>query len=394
MRLIRYLHTARSDFSHAVIGGGIVGTAIAAEFQKDGHNVLLIEKNPHLGMETTSRNSEVVHSGIYYPKHTLKSKLCIEGRNLIYNALDTGKFNSVQVAVQKCGKLVVAQDEQEAEYLHKLHKYVKEELDVKTEFLSHRQLKSRYPHISGVLALNSPTTGIISAHDYLLYHQTQLENHEGTTAFNTTVTDIEYNRGTSNYTVTCSTEDDEAFEFTADVVINSAGLHAQKVSNLLLPPERHYTPYFAKGTYFSYSPVKSLGKFTDTLIYPCPNHNIAALGTHLTFDIGGQIKFGPDLEWLDVNDANEIDYTPSHANLEAAYVAVRRYFPHLQSGELSPSYSGVRPKIASAEETKKGFVDFLIKQEEGYPGFVNLLGIESPGLTSAWAIAKYVKQLL
>lgn len=397
LRLARSFHVStrlRSDFSHVVIGGGIVGTAIASEIQKDNHNVLLLEKHSLLGTETTSRNSEVIHGGIYYPKDSLKSRLCIEGKHMIYDALEKGMFNSVQVPMRKCGKLIVAQDETEMEYLTKIHDFTNNELGVETEFYSESSLKSKYPHIKGTLALNSPTTGIISVHDYLLYHQTQFENNEGTLSINTEVTDIEFNQGTSNYKIYCRDIDGMEFDITADSVINSGGLFAPLISNFLLPPSRHYTSYFAKGTYFSYQPEKSLGKFTDKLIYPCPNPNAASLGTHLTFDLGGQIKFGPDLEWLETNDPNLIDYSPSANNLDLAYQAVKRYLPAIQKQELTPSYMGVRPKILSKEESKKQFADFVIKPEEGYPGFINLLGVESPGVTASWAIAKYVKNLL
>lgn len=397
MKLIRSLHTTarlKADFSHVVIGGGIIGTSIASELQKDSHNVLLLEKNSHLGMETTSRNSEVIHGGIYYPKDSLKSKLCIQGKEMIYKAVEDGLFSSVQVPIKKCGKLIVAQDEEEIEYLRKIHNFTNNEVGVPTDFYNESQLKSEYPHLKGKLALNSPTTGIISVHDYLLYHQTQFENNDGILSTNTEVTDINFNQGIPNYSISCRDIEGNDFEITSDCVINSGGLFAPKISNLLLPASRHYTGYFAKGTYFSYQPIKSLGKFTDKLIYPCPNPNAASLGTHLTFDMGGQIKFGPDLEWLKVNDPELIDYSPSDSNLQLAYEAVKRYLPAIQKEELSPSYTGVRPKVLSKEKSKNQFADFIIKHEPDYPGFINLLGMESPGVTAAWAIANHVKSLL
>ena len=145
--------------------------------------------------------------------------------------------------------------------------------------------------------------------------------------------------------------------------------------------------------YFSYLPTTSIGKITDVLIYPCPNPNASSLGTHLTFDLGGQLRFGPDLEWLDIKRAEDIDYTPNPQNLKEAYKAIKTYFPSITLDSLHPSYSGVRPKIYSLEENMKKFADFEIKQEPGYPGFVNLLGMESPGLTASWAIGEYVKDL-
>lgn len=390
---LRHFHTSavlQSDFSHVVIGGGVVGTAIAAELQEQpGNEVLLIDKNEQLGMETTSRNSEVIHAGIYYPPNSLKSKLCIAGKNKIYDAWAKGNF---QVALKQCGKWVVAQTDKEAEYLEKINNIAKE-VNVPVNFISPKTAKAKHPLIRAETAiLESPTTGIISAHDYTLFHQARFESNNGTIGLNTELTDLEYNKGTSNYTLHLESDAGE-MELTSDNVVNAAGLYAAQVSNLLLPKERHYQGYFAKGNYFSYLPTTSIGKITDVLIYPCPNPNASSLGTHLTFDLGGQLRFGPDLEWLDIKRAEDIDYTPNPQNLKEAYKAIKTYFPSITLDSLHPSYSGVRPKIYSLEENMKKFADFEIKQEPGYPGFVNLLGMESPGLTASWAIGEYVKDL-
>ena len=390
---LRHFHTLavlQSDFSHVVIGGGVVGTAIAAELQEQqGNEVLLIDKNEQLGMETTSINSEVIHAGIYYPPNSLKSKLCIAGKNKIYDAWAKGNF---QVALKQCGKWVVAQTDKEAEYLEKINNIAKE-VSVPVNFISPTKAKAKYPLIRAETAiLESPTTGIISSHDYTLFHQARFENNNGTIGLNTELTDLEYNKGTSNYTLRLESDAGE-MELTSDNVVNAAGLYAAQVSNLLLPKERQYQGYFAKGNYFSYLPTTSIGKITDVLIYPCPNPNASSLGTHLTFDLGGQLRFGPDLEWLDIKRAEDIDYTPNPQNLKEAYKAIKTYFPSITPDSLHPSYSGVRPKIYSLEENMKKFADFEIKQEPGYPGFVNLLGMESPGLTASWAIGEYVKDL-
>lgn len=390
---LRHFHTLavlQSDFSHVVIGGGVVGTAIAAELQEQpGNEVLLIDKNEQLGMETTSRNSEVIHAGIYYPPNSLKSKLCIAGKNKIYDSWAKGNF---QVALKQCGKWVVAQTDKEAEYLEKINNIAKE-VNVPVNFISPKTAKAKHPLIRAETAiLESPTTGIISSHDYTLFHQARFENNNGTIGLNTELTDLEYNKGTSNYTLRLESDAGE-MELTSDNVVNAAGLYAAQVSNLLLPKERHYQGYFAKGNYFSYLPTTSIGKITDVLIYPCPNPNASSLGTHLTFDLGGQLRFGPDLEWLDIKRAEDIDYTPNPQNLKEAYKAIKTYFPSITPDSLHPSYSGVRPKIYSLEENMKKFADFEIKQEPGYPGFVNLLGMESPGLTASWAIGEYVKDL-
>ena len=390
---LRHFHisaVSRSDFSHVVIGGGVIGTAIAAELQEQlGNEVLLIDKNEQLGMETTSRNSEVIHAGIYYPPNSLKSKLCIAGKNKIYDAWTKGNF---QVPLKKCGKWVVAQTDKEAEYLEKINKIAKE-VDVLVNFISSTTAKAKYPLIRAETAiLESPTTGIISAHDFTLFHQARFENNNGTVGLNTELTSLEYNKPTSNYTLYLESDSGE-MKLTSDNVVNAAGLYAAQVSNLLLPSERHYQGYFAKGNYFSYLPTTSIGKITDVLIYPCPNPNASSLGTHLTFDLGGQLRFGPDLEWLDIKRAEDIDYTPNPQNLKEAYKAIKTYFPSVTLDSLHPSYSGVRPKIYSLEDNMKKFADFEIKEEAGYPGFVNLLGMESPGLTASWAIGEYVKDL-
>lgn len=398
--LIRRFHTnvaLKSDFSHVVVGGGIIGTSIASRLQSLGNNnVLLIDKNDHLGLETTSRNSEVIHAGLYYPKDSLKAQLCIEGKHKIYNVLDKGMFSSVQVPIKKCGKFIVAQDDEEQEYLEKLHNHAKE-LNVETEFVSKKSFDSKYPLLKAEKSvLLSPTTGIISVHDFTLYYQTQFENNEGTMGLRTELTDINFNSATANYSLECFDHNaGEPFEITTDSVINCGGLYAPHISNLLLPPDRHITPYFAKGTYFTFQPETPLNQaITDKLVYPVPNPNAASLGTHLTFDMGGQIKFGPDLEWLDIENANQINYTPNEYNLLAAYEQIKRYFPKITMNDLSASYTGVRPKVVSRIENKLKFADFIIREEEAFPGFINLLGIESPGVTASWAISDYVKDIL
>lgn len=384
----------KADFSHVVIGGGIVGTAIGAELQSiEGNNVLIAEKNEHLGMETTSRNSEVIHAGIYYPKDSLKGQLCIKGKQKIYEAFEKGDF---QVPLQKCGKWVVAQNDSEKEYLDKMYNFAKD-LDVPVSFVPTSLGNEKLPLIRAESAiLESPTTGIISAHDYTTFFLTQFELHEGTLGLKTELVDVQYDSSTPCYRLNFKESDTgNVFEITTDNLINSAGLHAQKIANMVLPSDRHFKSYFSKGTYFSYSPIDLIktSSITDKLIYPCPNPNASSLGTHLTFDLGGQLRFGPDAQWLDIESADAIDYAANDKNLTKAYEAVSSYFPKIKLEELSASYSGVRPKLYSKEDSTKKFSDFYIKEEEGFKGFVNLIGIESPGLTSSWAIADYVKNI-
>lgn len=380
-----------ADFSHVVIGGGVVGTAIAAELlAKSGSNVALVEQHEMLGMETTSRNSEVIHAGLYYPPDSLKARLCIRGKELIYEKLDP-QF----VPYSKCGKYVVAQSENEEAYLEKLFKNATA-LNVPVSLVSPAIVKQTSPLIRAEHgALESPTTGIISAHDLNLYHQTNLENNGGTIAINTRVDGIEYEALTPQYRIFCTEQGSkEKFEITADNLVNSGGLFAQQIANMVLPAERHFKSYFAKGSYFSYTPLVPIptSKITSKLIYPCPNPNASSLGTHLTFDLGGQLRFGPDLEWVDesIQDAADLNYDVSTKNLQAAEAAIKTFYPGIKLEDLLPSFLGFRPKLVSREQNNSQFADFYIKEEEGFKGFVNLVGIESPGLTSSMAIGEYV----
>lgn len=375
-----------------MIGGGCVGTAIASQLQLvPGNSVGLLDQHEMLGMETTSRNSEVIHAGIYYPTDSLKSKLCLRGKELIYSKLDP-----LVVPYRKCGKWVVAQTEDEAEYLEKLHK-IASSLDVPTLLILKSFVHDIHPLVRAEYgALESPTTGIISAHDLVSYGNAEFENMGGTVGLNTKVVDIEYQKELQRYLLHCTEAgSQERFTLTTDNIVNSAGLHAPKIANMLLPIERQVDTYFAKGNYFSFAPTVpiSTSKVTSKLIYPCPNPNASSLGTHLTFDLGGQIRFGPDINWLSTTDANEISYDVDADNLEAALQAIKTYLPFVKLEDLQPSYSGVRPKLVSEQDNKKSFVDFYIKEEEGFKGFVNLMGIESPGLTSSLAIGEFVKNI-
>lgn len=368
-----------------------MGTAIAAELlAKSGSNVALVEQHEMLGMETTSRNSEVIHAGLYYPPQSLKARLCLRGKELIYDKLDPQI-----VPYSKCGKYVVAQSESEEAYLEKLLKN-STALNVPVSLVSAAKVKQTFPLIRAEHgALDSPTTGIISAHDLTLYHQTNLENNGGTIAINTRVDGIEYEALTPQYRIFCTEQGSkEKFEITADNIVNSGGLFAQQIANMVLPPERHFKSYFAKGSYFSFTPLVPIptSKITTKLIYPCPNPNASSLGTHLTFDLGGQLRFGPDLEWVDdsIQDAADLNYDVSSKNLQAAEAAIKTFYPGIKLEDLLPSFLGFRPKLVSREQNNREYADFYIKEEEGFKGFVNLIGIESPGLTSSMAIGEYV----
>ncbi|GEQ67265.1 hypothetical protein JCM33374_g929 [Metschnikowia sp. JCM 33374] len=383
-----------ADFSHIVIGGGVVGVAVASELsQVPSNNIALLEQHPMLGMETTSRNSEVIHAGLYYPPTSLKARFCVRGKELIYHKLDPNI-----VPYRQCGKWIVAQTETEAEYLEKLRQNASD-LSVPTRYVTATKAKETHPLIRAHFgALESPTTGIISSHDLTQYFQAQFENSGGTLAINTRVDGLDYRAGHGEYVLHCTEMGSgENFTVSAENVINCGGLHAPRIANMLLPPSRHFRSIFAKGNYYSYVPdtPMQLKNITTRLIYPCPQPNASGLGTHMTFDLGGQIRFGPDLEWTDeaIDDAYSLGYDVTVKSLEAAHAAITTYYPSIKFHEIQPSYSGFRPKLYSQSESLKRFSDFYISEEEGYPGFVNMIGIESPGLTSAFAIAEYVRDI-
>lgn len=386
----------RADFTHAVIGAGAVGLAIARRLQKvDGAQVVLIEKHGMVGSETSSRNSEVIHAGIYYGKDTLKTNLCLQGKKMLYDLCE-----KYEVPHMTCGKWIVAQNDEERHALQGVYEHCKS-IDVPMRFISKDEAQEREPAVRAEAgALESPTTGILDSHSYMQFLQGDFEEAGGVTALASPVSRIEAPResgGGAEWKIWTSPEgsveaEDEDNAITASTLINSAGLFACNINNMILPAEGHRTPYYAKGTYYSYS--KSSPK-TSTLIYPAPVPGHGGLGTHLTLDIGGRIRFGPDVEWID----NPNDYTPT-ANPEkfkAAIEDIKQYLPGLDEESVEVDYCGIRPKLgkSGAQNTGKGgFIDFYIEREEGVHDFVNLLGIESPGLTSSLAIAEYVHDLL
>ncbi|AET38859.1 NAD(P)/FAD-dependent oxidoreductase Ecym_3372 [Eremothecium cymbalariae DBVPG len=371
-------------YSHAIIGGGVVGLAIAAELSKVATNkILLLEKHPRLGMETSSRNSEVIHAGLYYPKDSLKSKLCIEGNRIIYSELNP---TATGITWHKCGKWIIAQNDIEEMYLENLYSRAKYDLNLEVEMLQSNKLKLVEPSIHVErCALSSSSSGIIDSHSLINYLHLQIEINNGEVALGTEVTGLQ--RYGSCYII--RSEDaingtGDEVEIVVENVVNAAGLYADKICNFILPSQRHKRQYFAKGTYFK---LTQPGPPVSRLIYPVPPKNGKSLGTHLTIDLTNQIRFGPDLEYIDSPD----NYSTSYKNIFSACEAIRTYYPHVHIQNIQPDYCGIRPKLSRHDDEE--FHDFYIKEEENFPGFVNLLGIESPGLTSSIAIARYIKNI-
>jgi 2-hydroxyglutarate dehydrogenase len=373
-----------------VIGGGVVGLAVARTLALRGASTVLLERHATTGTETSSRNSEVIHAGLYYPRDSLKTRLCISGKAMLYAVC--AKEN---IPHENVGKWVVAQTATQMEELEKLARHASS-LGVPLRWIAAEEAKRREPDVradAGVL--ESPTTGIVDAHSVMGYLQEDFSGQGGDVALRTTVTGLE--RDGAQYVVHTSTQVGDATEvesttIRADTVINCAGLAAVRVSNMLLPKERHRKAYFAKGNYFSYSAPRPK---PSTLVYPAPEPGAGGLGTHLTLDLAGGVRFGPDIEWIEDPEAEDV-YRPNEERLNAALDAIEQYLPTIQRERVQVDYCGIRPKLKpqGAVGQGKGFQDFVIQEEEGYLGFVNLLGIESPGLTSSLAIAEEVERIL
>ena len=290
-------------------------------------------------------------------------------------------------------KWILSQDAQQHEELVKTHDFAKS-IGVPINFIPLSEANAREPDVLAREAvLESPTTGIVDSHAYMSYLESDFQSKGGDLACHTSVQSVEpLSSGSRGWEIkTSAATSSETTTITADTLINSAGLAAIPLSNSILPPSRHLTPYYAKGSYYSYSAPTPRPK---TLVYPAPTTGAAGLGTHLTMDMTGAIRFGPDVEWVD--DPNDLSVNESR--LPAALDEIMAYLPGIQKEKVQLDYSGIRPKLGKGGAVFKGkgdgFLDFVIRKEEGFEGFVNLLGIESPGLTSSLAIAEMVEDLL
>lgn len=390
----------QADFTHTVIGGGAVGLAIARRLaQVPSTSTLLVEKHHAVGTETSSRNPEVIHAGLYYGPTSLKTRLCLQGKDLLYCLCEAHR-----IPYRKCGKWIVAQNDAECAALHEIHS-LSRQLGVPTRFVPTAEQHAAEPDIHASLILESPTTGILDSHAYCQFLASDLQDRGGDIALRSQVVHIDQLSSDSDakWRVHIQSPNGETTSITTDFLINSAGLYACAINNMVLPPSRHRTPFYAKGSYYTYN---ARHPKPQRLIYPAPVAGHGGLGTHLTLDLQGGIRFGPDVEWV----SSPTDLAPSKdpVRLENAVAAIRRFLPAVTPDALALGYAGIRPKLGkfgaavvgvggaedAAKATAGGFQDFYIEAEEGFPGFVNLLAIESPGLTSSLAIGEYVHRLL
>ena len=353
-----------------VIGAGGIGLAVARRLAQSGREVIVIEAEARIGTGTSSRNSEVIHAGIYYPPNSLKARLCVAGKLALYDYC-----RSRGVPHQRIGKLIVAVTEAELETLARLRDQAAANGVTDLTFLSRAEVKAIEPEVFCVGALFSPSTGIIDSHQLMLAYQGEAEAAGAVIAFSSPVEQIVAEQGGFRIETGGRTK----AAISARLLVNAAGLKAQAISRRLRGLARKTIPpgYFLKGNYFTLSgrpPFRHL-------IYPAPV--VGGLGTHVTLDIGGQVRFGPDTEQV-----TDLDYTVDPARAESFYLGIRRYYPALPDGSLNPGYAGIRPKLGTPGEE----ADFMIQgpAEHGVPGLVNLYGIESPGLTASLAIADAV----
>jgi L-2-hydroxyglutarate oxidase LhgO len=369
------------DTGVTVIGAGVVGLAVAARLAPERPGLIVVDRNPRHGMETSSRNSGVVHAGIYYPAGSLKATLCREGRERLYDLCARH-----DIPCRKIGKLVTATREEERPALGRVFETARQN-GVTLERWSGAQARALEPHVQSVEALWSPESGIVDAHG-LMDHFLQKALAEGATLYpEATVEAIEPAPGGYRLSIRRGRELES---LTTETVVNSAGLDADTVAALagIDVDAAGYRQHWCKGNYFSATP--RCARLVSTLVYPVPASD--SLGVHVVLDTGGRLRFGPDAEWLD-DTKRRPDYRVDPAKRGAFAEAARRLLPQIADEDLEPDISGIRPKL----QPKGGpFRDFVVAEEtaRGLPGFVNLLGIESPGLTAAPAIADAVATLL
>ena len=357
-----------------VVGAGVIGLAIARRLAQGGREVVVLEAAEGIGTVTSSRNSEVIHAGIYYRAGSLMARMCVTGKRALYDYC-----SSHGIPHRNCGKLIVATTPKETEKLQSIRAHAEANGVLDMRLLSGEAARALEPALNCDAALLSPSTGIIDSHSYMLALRGDAEAAGAAFAFHTPLLRAKAKAGR----IELDAGGEAPMRLECELLINAAGLDAPATARRIegMPEALIPQAYLAKGNYFSCS---ARAPFSH-LIYPVPEPG--GLGVHLTLDMAGQARFGPDVEWVD-----RIDYAVDPARAERFYPAIRRYWPTLPDGTLMPSYSGMRPKIVPPAIASQ---DFVIQgpHEHSVAGLINLFGIESPGLTSSLAIADHVGEL-
>ena len=356
-----------------VVGAGVVGLAIGRSLALAGREVVVLEAEAEIGMHTSSRNSEVIHAGLYYGTDTLKAKLCVRGKHLLYDYC-----KAHHVPVNRIGKLIVATGVREVARLRAIREQGEKNGVMDLRIMGAHEARELEPVVVCEAAMLSPSTGIIDSHALMLSLQGEIEAHGGYVVTNTRVTSIRPIAGGFNLAIEGSDD-----RIACKALINSAGLFGDEVANAIegFPRNARFPVHYAIGHYYTYQGTSPF----HHLVYPVPVDG--GLGIHATNDMGGSARFGPDVEWVE-----RIDYNFDDSRKDRFVNAIRRYYPQLDESKLSPAYTGIRPKLAGPGESPR---DFVIQGAEthGLPGLVNLFGIESPGLTASLAIGEYVAQV-
>ena len=357
-----------------VIGGGVIGLSIARELSSSGMETIVLEKNERAGDVTSSRNSGVIHAGIYYPENFLKTKLCVEGNKLIYQYAKEKKINH-----KKYGKFIIASNKTELENLEAIFTQGKKN-NVEISKVENELVLENNPGLIFHKALFSPNSGVIDVPEYVTALEGDIQHFGGLISLRTSF--ISAKRKEDKFLVMCSAE--EEFLIESKYLINCSGLNNEAtLSNVeFFPKDSIYKNYFAKGHYFKYSGKSPF----SNLIYPVSGQH--SLGIHVGFDLAGGMRFGPDVEFV-----NEIDYSFNESLKEKFIKSISQYWPEVNPDKLHPDYTGIRPKITKPNEMMRDFSIQTMK-DHGIKNFINLQGIESPGLTSSLAIGKFVNNLL
>jgi L-2-hydroxyglutarate oxidase LhgO len=362
-----------------IIGAGVVGLAIAAEISRQHKDIVLLEKETSFGQGTSSRNSEVIHAGIYYPKGSLKAQLCVEGSKLLYKYCQ-----EKDIPHKRLGKIIVALNSGEVRQLEGLMRQGKGNWVRDLRYMMGSELAKFEPGVKGVKALYSPNTGILDSHKLMKSLESEAGKNEVMLAYGSEVKGVRYEvSGVGGRSYILNINGEESLR--TEIVINSAGLYADKIAALagIDIIKEKYRLHWCKGEYFSYTKPS----FIKHLVYPVPSHDLTGLGVHSVIDLAGGLKFGPSVEYVD-----QIDYKVDPTHRHAFWESVNKLFPQIKEDDLAPDQAGMRPKL---QGPKEGVRDFVISEESrlGLPGFINLIGIESPGLTACLAIARHVASL-
>lgn len=369
------------DAEVTIIGSGVIGLAVSAALSGCKGPVFVVERNRAFGQETSSRNSEVIHSGIYYSEGSLKGKLCLEGKEKIYDYC-----NKNDIPYRKCGKLIVATKTGEEQKLLEILKRSRSNGVTDGRIIERDEVAEIEPHIKTIRALYFPTSGIIDSHS--LMKQLEADSVIGGSQMVYGAEVFGIKKIKDGYRIDLIDSDKQNFDFSTKMIVNAAGLEAGKIAGYLGINDPDYRIYFWKGEYFGVGNGKN--KYVNSLIYPVPEPNTVGLGIHTTVDLGGGLKLGPNAIWLS-DDKPDLKVDPAHS--VDFYKSVRNFLPFLELDDLTPDQAGIRTKLQKPGDPVR---DFIINEESdrNMPGLVNLLGIESPGLTASLAIADYVKNLL